>query len=216
MDNLFDFWHQRGFVDNVTSEELKTELQKPLCAYIGVDPTADSLHLGNLVGVVACAWLQRFGHTPFILIGGGTAKIGDPSGRSAERPLLSLEELEKNGVAIQKQFERLLDHANANTRPRFVNNDQWLSSYSLLGFLRDVGKLFRLGPMLGKESVRSRLHSEEGISFTEFSYQILQAYDFYHLCTEKKITLQVGGSDQWGNITAGVELSRKLGRKTIF
>lgn len=210
MDNVIDFLEKRGFVDNLTSDELREKVNNPLRAYIGFDPTADSLHLGNLVGVVALAWFEKFGHSPVVLLGGATGKIGDPSGKSSERPLLNHEVLQKNVQAIRKQFQKYLKH------PVVLNNDDWLTSYGLIDFLRDVGKHFRMGPMLGKESVRSRLQSEEGISFTEFSYQILQGYDFYYLSEKENITLQMGGSDQWGNITAGMELTRKLSGKTIY
>lgn len=214
MQNLFDVWRARGFVDAVTHDDLKTVMSGSISAYLGIDPTADSLHLGNLVGIVACAWLQRFGHTPFILIGGGTARIGDPSGKNAERPLLSPATIEANAAALRAQCERLLIREGHG--PRFVNNNDWLSSWRLIDFLRDIGKSFRLGTMLGKESVRSRMQSEEGMSFTEFSYQVLQGYDFRHLFDTEGIVLQVGGSDQWGNITAGVELIRKLNRKVAY
>jgi len=172
MENIVDFLEKRGFVDNITGDELKKRVASPLKVYIGFDPTADSLHLGNLVGIVALDWMQRFGHTPVALLGGATGKIGDPSGKSTERPLLSQEMLEKNVEGIRKQFERCLKN------PIIINNDDWLSRYGFIDFLRDVGKHFRVGPMLGKESVRSRIQSEEGISYTEFSYQVLQGYDF--------------------------------------
>ncbi len=210
MENVIDFLEKRGFVDNITSDALKKRAEKPLKVYIGFDPTADSLHLGNLVGFVALDWMQRFGHTPVALLGGATGKIGDPSGKSTERPLLSEEKLEHNVSCIRKQFERCLKN------PQILNNDDWFRGYGFIDFLRDIGKHFRVGPMLGKESVRSRIQSEEGISYTEFSYQVLQGYDFYYLAEKEDIILQMGGSDQWGNITAGIELSRKLSGKPIF
>lgn len=210
MDNVIDFLEKRGVIDKITSDKLKERANKPLKAYIGFDPTANSLHLGNLVGIIALAWFEKFGHFPVVLIGGATGKIGDPSGKSTERPLLTHETLQKNVEGIRKQFQRYLKN------PLILNNDDWLTSYSLVGFLRDIGKHFRVGPMLGKDSVRSRFRSEEGISFTEFSYQVLQGYDFYHLSEKEDVILQIGGSDQWGNITAGMELTRKLSGKTIF
>ena len=216
METVLDALEKRGFIDAMTSDELKERVKRPLKLYIGFDPTADSLHLGNLVGIVALAWFQKYGHTPVILLGGGTGKIGDPSGKSIERPLLDEDQLEKNVAGIRSQFEKCLDFAHPGAMPIIVNNDDWLSSYSLIEFLRDVGKHFRLGPMLGKDSVRTRLSSEEGISFTEFSYQVLQGYDFYHLYKEQEICLQMGGSDQWGNITAGIELTRKLMGESVF
>lgn len=216
METVVDALEKRGFIDAISSEELRERVKEPLKLYIGFDPTADSLHLGNLVGIVALAWFQKYGHTPVILLGGGTGKIGDPSGKDTERPLLDEKVLEKNVEGIRKQFERCLDFSHQTAPPVLVNNDDWLSSYSLIEFLRDVGKHFRLGPMLGKDSVRSRINSEEGMSFTEFSYQVLQGYDFYHLYKENNICLQMGGSDQWGNITAGIELTRKLIGESVF
>lgn len=216
MDTVLDALENRGFIDAITSDELKERVKKPLKLYIGFDPTADSLHLGNLVGIVALAWFQRYGHTPVILLGGGTGKIGDPSGKSTERPLLDEETLQKNVAGIRSQLERCLDFDHPKAKPILLNNDDWLSNYSLLEFLRDVGKHFRLGPMLGKDSVRTRVNSEEGMSFTEFSYQVLQGYDFYHLYKEQEICLQMGGSDQWGNITAGIELTRKLMAESVY
>ncbi|NGX50475.1 MAG: Tyrosine--tRNA ligase [Chlamydiae bacterium] len=210
MKNIIDFFEKRGFVDNMTSDELKRVCVEPIKVYIGFDPTADSLHLGNLVGIVALDWMQRFGHTPVALLGGATGKIGDPSGKSKERPQLSQEMLEKNVMGIRGQLERCL------TDPLILNNDEWLSRYGYIEFLRDIGKHFRIGPMLGKESVRSRFQSEEGISYTEFSYQVLQGFDFYYLSENEGVTLQMGGSDQWGNITAGIELTRKLSGKPIY
>ncbi|NRA89796.1 MAG: tyrosine--tRNA ligase [Simkaniaceae bacterium] len=210
MENVIEFLEKRGFVDNITSNELKVLAQKPFKAYIGFDPTADSLHLGNLVGIVALAWIEKFGHTPVGLLGEATGKIGDPSGKSQERPLLTKETLSNNVKGIRSQLERCLKS------PVILNNDDWLGSFSFIDFLRDVGKHFRIGPMMGKESVRSRVESEEGMSFTEFSYQLLQGYDFYHLFTKEDTAVQMGGSDQWGNITAGIEFTRKLTGKSIF
>jgi len=216
METVLEALEKRGFIDAVSSDELRERLKEPLKLYIGFDPTADSLHLGHLVGIIAFAWFQKYGHTPVVLLGGGTGKIGDPSGKNTERPLLDEDLLKKNVEGIRKQFERCLDFSHQTAPPVLVNNNDWLSSYSLIEFLRDVGKHFRLGPMLGKDSVRSRLNSEEGMSFTEFSYQVLQGYDFYHLYKEKGVCLQVGGSDQWGNITAGIELTRKLTGESVF
>ncbi len=201
---------KRGFIDAVTSDELAKRAKSPLKLYLGFDPTADSLHLGNLVGIIALKWFERFGHTPYALLGGATGKIGDPSGKSQERPFLSYELLERNVRCIEKQLIACIG------RPVIVNNDTWFKEIAFIDFLRDVGKHFRVGAMLGKESVRSRIQSEEGMSFTEFSYQLMQAYDFYHLSEKEGITLQMGGSDQWGNITAGIELIRKLTRKEAF
>jgi len=201
--NIIDCLQERGLIEATTSEELKKICDKPIQLYIGFDPTADSLHLGSLVGIMVLKWFEKFGHTPVVLLGGATGRIGDPSGKSAERVLLDAATIERNIEGIRTHFDLLLK------KPRLVNNDSWFSKYSFIDFLRDVGKHFRVNVMLTKDSVKTRLQSEEGISFTEFSYQLLQAYDFYHLFKEGVI-LQGGGSDQWGNITAGTDLIRKL------
>lgn len=214
--NIIEILQARGFVDDITSPDLKTLVQNPIKYYIGFDPTADSLHLGNLVGIVALTWFQRFGHTPYILVGGATGKIGDPSGKSTERPLMTAETLQHNVLSIRKQLERFLDFSHPTAKPVMVNNDTWFSKMSFTDFLRDVGKHFRIGTMLGKESVRARIQSEEGMSYTEFSYQLLQAYDFYYLNHHHDVVLQMGGSDQWGNITAGIEFTRKLTQKPVY
>jgi len=216
METVIDVLEKRGFIDVISSDELLKRVEHPLSLYIGFDPTADSLHLGNLVGIVALAWFQKYGHRPIALLGSGTGKIGDPSGKSVERPLIHGKLLRKNAQKIREQLEKFLDFAHPVAPCQMVDNDDWLSSYSVIDFLRDVGKHFRLGPMLGKDSVRSRLNSEEGISFTEFSYQVLQSFDFYHLYREKGVCLQIGGSDQWGNITAGIDLTRKLCGDAVF
>lgn len=207
--NIIDCLKERGLVEATTSEELRSICEKPIKLYIGFDPTADSLHLGSLVGIMVLKWFQKFGHTPVVVLGGATGRIGDPSGKSTERVLLDAETIEKNIGCIRKHFELILH------KPTLVNNDSWFAKYSFIDFLRDIGKHFRVNVMLTKESVKARLESEEGISFTEFSYQLLQSYDFYHLYQEGVI-LQGGGSDQWGNITAGVELVRKLLGKTAY
>lgn len=207
---VFELLKKRGFIDAVTSEALIKKAATPLKLYIGFDPTADSLHLGNLVGIIALTWFERHGHTPYALLGGATGKIGDPSGKSQERPLLSYELLQHNVTCIGEQLTKCIGH------PVMVNNNDWFEKIPFVDFLRDVGKHFRIGSMLGKESVRSRIQSEEGMSFTEFSYQLMQAYDFYHLQEKEGVILQMGGSDQWGNITAGIELIRKLTRKEAF
>jgi len=216
MKTVIDALETRGFIDAVTSDELKEQSKEPLKLYLGIDPTADSLHLGNLVGVVALCWFQKYGHTPVVLVGGGTGKIGDPSGKSVERPLLDEKTILQNVLKIQQQLEKWLDFSHPTAPPLMVNNDDWLSSFSLIAFMRDIGKHFRMGPMLSKESVKTRIQSEEGMSFTEFTYQVLQGFDFYHLYKEKGISLQIGGSDQWGNITAGIELTRRLLGAQVF
>jgi tyrosyl-tRNA synthetase len=215
MGNVIDVLVERGFIDQMTHEDLRAQAAKPMKVYVGFDPTADSLHLGNLVGIMGLAWFQKFGHTPYVILGGATGLIGDPSGKSAERNLLDEKTLSSNVRALDTFFKKIL-HFPSGPKPMILNNNDWLGKLSLIDFLRDVGKLFRIGPMMAKEMVRARLGSVEGMSFTEFSYQILQSYDFCHLSKEHGVKLQMGGSDQWGNITAGTELNRKLGGSTLY
>lgn len=210
MKNVLDALFRRGFIDQVTSQELQEHVRRPIRAYVGFDPTADSLHLGNLIGIQALAWFQKFGHTPVVILGGATGRIGDPSGKSTERPLLDEAVLKRNLARLETFFHKILSASLV------LNNQEWLGKFTWIDFLRDVGKHFRVGPMLAKESVRVRLESEEGMSFTEFSYQILQAYDFYYLHKHHGVTVQMGGSDQWGNITAGIEFNRRLGEKPVY
>lgn len=209
--NLLD----RGFIDAMTSEELEKMAEKPLKVYCGFDPTADSLHLGNLVAIMGLAWFQRAGHTPVAIVGGATGMIGDPSGRSSERQLLSEDSIQENLKGIRKNLEQVLSFDVSN-QPIILNNYDWYKDVSFLSFLRDVGKYFRVGVMLAKDSVKSRLSNEEGMSFTEFSYQVLQGYDFLHLFDHQGVTVQLGGSDQWGNITAGIDLIRKVRGKPSY
>ncbi|MFN8571670.1 MAG: tyrosine--tRNA ligase [Gemmatimonadaceae bacterium] len=183
----------------------------PVTGYCGFDPTAPSLHVGNLVPVMGLVHLQRGGHRPIVLVGGGTGMIGDPSGRSSERPLADEATIEANSQGIRGQLEQFLDFSGSRGA-LMRNNAAWLTSLGLIAFLRDVGKHFSINLMLAKDSVRSRL--ETGITYTEFSYMLLQAYDFAELCRTEGATLQIGGSDQWGNITAGTELIRRtLGKE---
>jgi tyrosyl-tRNA synthetase len=183
--------------------------EKVTC-YIGFDPTASSLHVGSLLPMMALARMQRFGHSPIAIAGGGTGLIGDPSGRTQERQLLTLEQADANLEGIKAQLARFLDFDAAANPARIVNNADWLAKLDLMGFLRDIGKHFTVNYMLAKESVKRRLDLEEGISFTEFSYLLLQSYDYLTLFDRYGCTLQMGGSDQWGNITAGCDLIRKL------
>jgi tyrosyl-tRNA synthetase len=182
----------------------------PLTGYIGFDPTASSLHVGSLLPVMALARLQRAGHAPIAVVGGGTGLIGDPSGKTQERLLLSVDQVRENLEGIRSQLSRFLDFDRAGNPARIVDNAEWLASIDMMRFLRDVGKHFTVNYMLQKESVKRRLDQEEGISYTEFSYLLLQAYDFVMLHDRFDCTLQLGGSDQWGNITAGIDLIRKL------
>ncbi len=216
MSDLITCLSQRGLVEATTHKELQEIAEKPLKIYLGFDPTADSLHLGHLVGIVILSWCQKFGHTPYIILGGATACIGDPSGKSVERPLLEEEQIKNNIESIRRHFTHMLDFSGKLPVPVLLNNADWFSGFNLIEFLRTVGKHVRVGIMLGKESVRARLESEEGISFTEFSYQLLQAYDFYYLSEKHGVVMELGGSDQWGNIVAGIDLIRKLSGKAAF
>jgi len=184
--------------------------RESLTVYIGFDPTAASLHVGNLLPVMSLARLQRFGHTPIALVGGGTGLVGDPSGKNQERQLLTFEQVDANASGIRAQLERVLDFGAVTNAAKMPNNVEWLRPIGFLDFLRDVGKHFTVNYMMAKESVKRRLADEEGISFTEFSYQLLQAFDYLVLHDRFKCTLQMGGSDQWGNIIAGCDLIRKV------
>ncbi len=210
MDNIIDILKARGLVEDMTSPDLAKALTKPATVYAGFDPTSSSLQAGNLVAVMTLAHFQRAGHKTIALVGGATGMIGDPSGKEQERQLLSVEEVGRNAEGIRENLARFLDFDHPTAPARIVNNQDWLGGFTFLEFLRDVGKHFRMGTMLGKESVRARLASTGGMSYTEFSYQLLQAYDFLHLHDTAGCTVQVGGSDQWGNITAGTDLIRRL------
>jgi tyrosyl-tRNA synthetase len=207
---LYDEFTWRGMVYDATEGLQEVLGRERITAYIGFDPTASSLHVGSLLPAMALARLQRFGHTPIAIVGGGTGMVGDPSGKSLERTLLTREQIDENLAGIRRQLERFLDFDRAGNAARIVNNADWLASFDLLGFLRDTGKYFTVNYMLQKESVSRRLESEDGISYTEFSYLLLQARDYLELFDRYGCTLQLGGSDQWGNITAGIDLIRKL------
>ncbi|HEX4960600.1 MAG TPA: tyrosine--tRNA ligase [Thermoanaerobaculia bacterium] len=196
----------RGLLSDATPGVDAAMQAEPVVAYIGFDPSASSLHVGSLVPVLCLARMQRFGHSPIAIAGGGTGLIGDPSGKKSERPLLTAEKVESNLVGIKQQLSRFLDFDRPGNPARIVNNADWLTTVPLTDFLRDVGKHFTVNLMLSRESVKRRLESEEGISFTEFSYMLLQAYDFLVLHQQYRCTLQMGGTDQWGNILAGVDL----------
>lgn len=213
--NVIEALQERGFIDSMTSEEIKKSADKPLKVYCGFDPTSDSLHVGNLVAMMGLAWFQRFGHTPIAVVGGATGMIGDPSGKNAERNLLSPEDIKRHSIGIRKNLETILDFNHKSAPAMILDNFDWFKDYSFIDFLRDIGKYFRVGPMLAKDSVKTRLNSEEGISFTEFSYQVLQGYDFLYLYDHFQVTVQLGGSDQWGNITAGTDLIRKTRGQSV-
>ena len=208
--DVYQEFQWREMVYDATEALPEVLAREPLVAYIGFDPSASSLHVGSLLPMMALARLQRFGHTPIALMGGGTGLIGDPSGKTQERSLLTAEEVDENLRGIRPQLERVLDFGAAGNAARLVNNADWLRPLEAMAFLRDVGKHFTVNYMLQKESVKRRLEQEDGISFTEFSYLLLQAYDFLQLFDRYGCTLQLGGSDQWGNITAGGDLIRKV------
>ncbi|KAG0628399.1 hypothetical protein M758_1G023700 [Ceratodon purpureus] len=210
--NVVDVLEERGLIESVTSEELRSACMKQrLKVYCGFDPTAESLHLGNLLGIIVLSWFQRCGHIPVALLGGATARVGDPSGKSKERPVLDDETIARNSDGIGQILAKILEvHSDADSKAVVLNNYDWWKEFSLLDFLRDVGKYARVGTMMAKESVKTRLNSEEGMSYTEFTYQLLQGYDFVHLFKEEGVSVQIGGSDQWGNITAGTDLVRRL------
>jgi tyrosyl-tRNA synthetase len=200
----------RGMLTEITEGLREALAAGRVTGYIGFDPTADSLHVGSLLTIMGLARLQRAGHLPIAIVGGGTGMIGDPSGKAQERTLLSREQIDTNVAGLRRQLEKFLDFDAPANPARIVNNADWLAAFDLLGFLRDTGKYFTVNYMLQKESVNRRLESEEGISFTEFSYLLLQARDYLELFDRFGCTLQMGGSDQWGNITAGIDLVRKL------
>ena len=207
MDALLEELTWRGMIHDVTPGLAERLARGPITAYGGFDPTTPSLQIGNLVLVMLLAHLQRAGGTPIVLVGGGTGLIGDPSGRDAERPLLDDADVEANVARQRSQLERFMEFSGSNAA-KMVNNADWLCSLGLIEFLRDIGKHFTVSLMLQKESVKTRL--ESGISFTEFTYMLLQGYDFLHLYRTHGCELQLGGSDQWGNITAGTELIRRI------
>lgn len=209
MKNIFSVLKERGLIDAVTSDEIYELGKTPISVYIGFDPTSDSLHLGNMVGIMVLAWFKKLGHNPVAIVGGATGMIGDPSGKSVERVLLDASSIEKNLIGIKKSLTAILGDAPV------LNNFDWFQKFGFIDFLRDVGKYFRVGTMLSKDSVKTRLNSAEGMSYTEFSYQILQGYDFLYLFDHHKVVLQMGGSDQWGNITAGTELVRKIRNQSV-
>ncbi|NNE46424.1 MAG: tyrosine--tRNA ligase [Rhodothermales bacterium] len=208
--NVFDELRWRGIVYDATPDAEEALGTESLKVYVGFDPTADSLHVGSLLPLMGLARLQRAGHTPIAIVGGGTGMIGDPSGKSQERILLDQEQVERNVEGLRTQIARFLDFERPDNPAMLVNNADWLASISLVDFLRDTGKYFTVNYMMAKESVKRRLDSEDGLSFTEFSYMLLQAHDFLVLYDRYGCKMQMGGSDQWGNILAGADLVRRL------
>jgi tyrosyl-tRNA synthetase len=215
-NSVFSELEWRGLIFDYTEAVEQLLVEQRATIYNGFDATADSLHVGHMVPLIALARLQRFGHHPIALAGGGTSMIGDPSGKVAERQLLTTEQVAANVEAIKPQLARFLDFEVRSNPARVMNNADWLLSLNLVDFLRDIGKHFTVNYMIAKESVSARLERESGISFTEFSYMLLQAYDFLHLYDREGCNLQTGGSDQWGNITAGVELVRRMRSVSVF
>lgn len=211
MSDFIEELKWRGMLQDMTPG-IDDQLKKGMAsAYLGFDPTADSLHIGHLVGVMTLLHFQRAGHKPIALVGGATGMIGDPSFKSAERSLLDEETLNRNVAGIKKQLGKFLDfEGNGSNRAALVNNYDWMSQFSFLDFIRDVGKHITVNYMMSKDSVKKRLEDGSGLSFTEFSYQLIQGYDFYHLWKNHGCNIQLGGSDQWGNIVTGTELIRKM------
>ncbi|MBN7816586.1 tyrosine--tRNA ligase [Algoriphagus pacificus] len=217
MNSFIEELRWRGMLQDMTPE-LEEHLSKGMAsAYLGFDPTADSLHIGHLVGVMTLLHFQRSGHKPFALVGGATGMIGDPSFKSAERNLLNKETLDHNVSCIQSQLAKFLDFSGSTTnKAELVNNYDWMSQFSFLDFIRDVGKHITVNYMMSKDSVKRRLEDGNGLSFTEFSYQLIQGYDFYHLWKNENCSIQLGGSDQWGNIVTGTELIRRMGSGSAY
>ena len=216
--NFIDEITSRGFFHQCTDLNKLSSLIKTnsIKAYIGFDCTASSLHVGSLLQIMCLRLLQKHGHQPIVLLGGGTTLIGDPSGKDATRKILDEKSIENNIKKIKEIFEKLLDFSNKKTEPIFVNNAEWLKKLNYIEFLRDIGKHFTINKMLSFDSVKLRLEREQSLSYMEFNYMILQAYDFFKLNEKNNCILQIGGSDQWGNIVNGVELIRKLSQKEAF
>lgn len=210
MKNLIEELRWRGLIQDIIPGTEDILLKEPISAYVGFDPTADSLHIGSLIPIIVLVHLQKYGHKPIALIGGATGMVGDPSGKSEERNLLSKEILDKNVEAVKQQLSKFLDFtSDKENAAEIVNNYDWFKDISFLDFIRDVGKHISVNYMMAKDSVKKRLEGENGMSFTEFTYQLVQGYDFYWLYENKQCKLQFGGSDQWGNIVTGTELIRR-------
>ena len=216
MPNVIDVLKQRGFIEQTTHDEELDEYidQGNSTCYIGFDPTASSLHIGSLVPIMSLAHMQRHGHRPIALIGGGTGLIGDPSGKTEMRKMLTTETIEENALGLKKQLSRYLDFSDG--KALMLNNADWLTKLEYISFLRDIGRHFSVNRMIKAESCKMRLDSEEGLSFIEFNYMVLQSYDFLELFNSYECKLQMGGSDQWGNIVSGIELIRRMNQKTAF
>jgi tyrosyl-tRNA synthetase len=210
--NVYDIFEERGFVEQVTDAKLVREvLSKSITCYIGFDPTAKSLHVGSLLPIMSLAHMQRQGHRPLVVVGGGTALVGDPSGKDEARPVMTRQEIENNAEGIKKQLSQFIEFGDG--RALMLNNADWLAPLNYIDFLREIGKHFSVNRMLAAESYRQRL--ETGLSFLEFNYMLLQAYDFWYLSRNYDCVLQMGGNDQWGNILAGADLTRRLDGREI-
>lgn len=218
MDDLFSELKWRGQINQTTDDENLPAflMAKPRTVYAGFDPTADSLHVGHMIALMFLRRYQRAGHRPLALVGGATGMIGDPSGRSSERVLLDLDTIQHNVDCIKTQMRRFLDFDNGPNKAEIVNNYDWMGKITYLEFLRDIGKLFSVNAMLAKDSVKKRIESESGISYTEFSYMLLQSYDFVHLFDAYGCEIEIGGSDQWGNIATGCELVRRMRNGQVY
>jgi len=212
--SLIDELQWRGLIQDITPGTKEQLEKEPTTGYVGFDPTADSLHIGNLVPIMLLTHLQRAGHKPVALVGGATGRVGDPSGKTAERQLLTADMIDQNLNGQKAQLERFLKFGEGPTDALMVNNFDWFKDWTFLDFIREVGKHITVNYMLAKDSVKNRL--ESGMSFTEFSYQLIQGFDFFHLNKAHNVKLQMGGSDQWGNITTGIELTRRLGGGDVF
>ena len=208
----------RGYISQCTDIEKLSEIlnKKSISGYIGFDCTASSLHVGSLLQIMILKLMQKHGHRPIVLLGGGTTLIGDPSGKDSTRKILKQKEINKNIKSIKKVFKKVLDFSNNKTKPIFVDNSQWLTKLKYIQFLRDIGSHFTINKMLTFDSVKLRLEREQSLSYMEFNYMILQAYDFYQLFKKKNCILQIGGSDQWGNIVNGIDLIRRIVKKESF
>ena len=210
--------NSRGYLSQCTDFEKLSEIsdKKSISAYIGFDCTAKSLHVGSLLQIMILKMMQKYGHRPIVLLGGGTTLIGDPSGKDSTRKILEKKEIDKNIKSIKKAFNKILDTSNKKTKPIYVDNAKWLTKLNYIKFLRDIGSHFTINKMLTFESVKLRLEREQSLSYMEFNYMILQAYDFYQLYKNNNCILQIGGSDQWGNIVNGVELIRRILKKEAY
>ena len=215
MENVLEIFRERGFVEQTTDEEgLRQALRQPVSCYVGFDPTAPSLHAGSLEPIMSLVHMQRCGHRPIVLVGGGTGLVGDPSGKTEMRRVMTGQEVDENAAALKRQLGRYLDFGEG--KALLVNNADWLCGLKVIEFLRDIGRHFSVNRMLTAESYRQRLEQESGLNFIEFNYMLLQAYDFWYLYKHHGCTLQMGGADQWGNICAGIDLTRRLEGAAVY